>query len=89
MGKTISVVMCENGCIEIKLNGDVKITIDQQNRSISAEDIYKALEFVPGNQYTVESQNPSDTNGPVLRFFCDLLENIAEKVNAISDSPDN
>lgn len=86
MEKTIKVIMCDDKSIKITVNDEDKHIIEQQDRSISAATIYQIINFVPGDHYTVLPENESDVDNQVLEFFYELLHDITEKVNAISDS---
>lgn len=89
MDKTIILKMLPSKNINISIenaeNGN-SITITKDNRSIKADDIYRLIDFSRGDKYTVESQNETNVDASVLKFFEELLSDIVKKLNRIADS---
>ena len=83
MEKTIKLKMEKNKSLKIYINGKEKHLISRDNRSISADKIYEIMAFTIGDHFTIASECEDDTDKPVLDFFKDLFDKIAEKINAL------
>lgn len=86
MEKKIDLIMKENGDIEILCDKILKYTISHNDRQITATCIIDIFDFNLGNTYKINKQNPNNKDAPVLDFFTQLLTDIAQKVNSISNS---
>lgn len=85
MEKKIVLTMQSSKNIDIVLNGQDEITIGKDNRSIKADDIYNLLSYERGDIYFVESINESNVDVPVLQFFTELLRDIIDRLNRMSE----
>ncbi|MDR2569382.1 MAG: hypothetical protein LBD23_03660 [Oscillospiraceae bacterium] len=86
MEKVIKIIMCEDKSIKIMVNDEEKHIIQAQDRSISAESIYKIIGFSAGDRYTVSSENETEVDTQVLEFFVGLFNDVAGKINTIDVS---
>lgn len=86
MEKKIDLIMKENGDIEILCDAIPKHTILHNDRQITATRIIDIFDFNLGNTYKVTKQNSINKDTAVLDFFTQLLTDIAQKVNSISNS---
>lgn len=86
MEKNIDLIMKENGDIEILCDKTPKHTILHNDRQITATCIIDIFDFNLGNTYKINKQNPTNKDATVLDFFAQLLTEIAQKVNSISNS---
>lgn len=75
--------MCTDKSIKVLVNGEEKHKIEAENRSISAEAIYKMIGFSAGDHYIVSSENEANVDSQVLELFTGLLNDVANKVNAM------
>ena len=85
----IKLTMYKNKSLKISVNDEHKHTIEVQPRTISADVIFKIIDFKVEDHYSVISVNESGTDGEVLKFFVDLFKQISEKVNLISNNIDS
>ncbi|MDU2599701.1 hypothetical protein [Anaerococcus sp.] len=81
MDKIIKLEMNKNKDIEISVNGTKKITIKKDNRKIQANEIFELLSYSNGDNFKFEIVNDKDYDVPVLKFFCELLNEIVIKLN--------
>ena len=86
MDKKIVLKMLPSKDINVSIEGGKTITISKDNRSVKADDIYRLIDFSRGDKYSVESQNETNVDATVLKFFEELLSDIVKKLNRIADS---
>ena len=86
MDKKIVLKMLPSKDINVSIEGGNTITISKNNRSVKADDIYRLIDFSRGDKYSVESQNETNVDATVLKFFEELLSDIVKKLNRITDS---
>ena len=86
MDKKIVLKMLPSKDINVSIEGGNTITISKDNRSVKADDIYRLIDFSRGDKYSVESQNETNVDATVLKFFEELLSDIVKKLNRIEDS---
>ena len=86
MDKKIVLKMLPSKDINVSIEGGNTITISKDNRSVKADDIYRLINFSRGDKYSVESQNETNVDATVLKFFEELLSDIVKKLNRIADS---
>ncbi len=86
MDKKIVLKMLPSKDINVSIEGGNMITISKDNRSVKADDIYRLIDFSRGDKYSVESQNETNVDATVLKFFEELLSDIVKKLNRIADS---
>lgn len=86
MDKKIVLKMLPSKDINVSIEGGNTITISKDNRSVKADDIYRLIDFSRGDKYSVESQNETNVDATVLKFFEELLSDIVKKLNRIADS---
>lgn len=86
MEKRIVLTMQPSKDIAIVLNDQDGITIGNDNRSVKADDIYSLLDYKRGDIYTIKSINEFNKDGPVLQFFTQLLREITDRLNRMSES---
>jgi predicted HTH transcriptional regulator len=85
MEKVIKIVMNDDKSITIFLNGSLMKTIDNKDRSLSAQEVYEILDYKAGDKYNVESLNEKNIDQPVLTYFKELFEDICKRVNGLSE----
>ena len=81
MDKTIEVVMEENKDIILRCNGTESIIIKSNVRKIEAEDIFKLLDYLKGDTYSISNINEKGYDSQVVDFFSDLLKEITTKLS--------
>ena len=86
MDKKIVLKMLPSKDITVSIEDGNTITISKDNRNVKADDIYRLINFSRGDKYTVESQNETNVDATVLKFFEELLSDIVKKLNRIADS---
>ena len=86
MDKKIVLKMLPSKDINVSIEDGNTITIAKDNRSVKADDIYRLIDFSRGDKYTVNSQNETNVDTAVLKFFEELLSDIVKKLNRIADS---
>ena len=86
MDKKIVLKMLPSKDIIVSIEDGNTITISKDNRNVKADDIYRLINFSRGDKYTVESQNETNVDATVLKFFEELLSDIVKKLNRIADS---
>ena len=86
MDKKIVLKMLPSKDITVSIEDGNTITISKDNRSVKADDIYRLINFSRGDKYTIESQNETNVDATVLKFFEELLSDIVKKLNRIADS---
>ena len=86
MDKKIVLKMLPSKDINVSIEGGNTITISKDNRSVKADDIYRLIDFSRGDKYSVESQNETNVDAKVLKFFEELLSDIVKKINQRADS---
>ncbi len=89
MDKKIILRMLPSKDINVSIEDGNTITISKDNRSIKADDIYWLINFSRGDKYTVESQNETNVDVAVLKFFEELFSDIVKKLNRIADSDED
>jgi len=86
MEKTIKLIMEEDKDIKILVGGDLKYTIEEQDRKITAQEIYDLIEYEIGDKYNVETENKKQLDAPVLNYFKELIKDICERINDLNFS---
>ncbi|CAI3228763.1 hypothetical protein DWUX_979 [Desulfovibrio diazotrophicus] len=86
MDKTIKLTMTNAREIVITVNDEDKHIIKPEERVISADSIYRILDFADGDNYTVSLGNESGIDSQVLDFFAELFTDIVNKVNTLSSN---
>ncbi len=86
MDKKIVLKMLPSKDINVSIEGGNTITISKDNRSVKADDIYRLIDFSRGDKYTIESQNETNVDATVLKFFEELLSDIVKILNQRADS---
>lgn len=86
MDKKIVLKMLPSKDINVSIEDGNTITIAKDNRSVKADDIYRLIDFSRGDKYTVNSQNETNVDTAVLKFFEELISDIVKKLNRIADS---
>ena len=89
MDKKIVLKMLPSKDIIVSIEDGNTITISKDNRSVKADDIYRLIDFSRGDKYTVNSQNETNVDTAVLKFFEELLSDIVKKLNQIEDSDED
>jgi hypothetical protein len=89
MEKNIKLIMDESRTVKIAINKEEKYAIPENNRTISADKIYEILDFSKGDHYTVISENLKNFDEPVLKFFCELFNEIINKINSLEDTTED
>lgn len=80
--------MEENKDILIRVNNVLKLTIKEGNRKIQANDIYELLNYSNGDSISIEKVNEKEQDVSVLQFFCELLNDIVNKLKTEEDADD-
>lgn len=88
MEKVIKLIMKENKDIEIFVNSISTHTIRFGHREISAEKIVEIFSVSLGDICKVEKENSVNKDNKVLDMFADLFQEIANKINSISNTED-
>lgn len=88
MEKIIKCKMNDDKSISVLLNEVEKFKIGADNRSVKASDIYNLFEYAVGDTYTIISENSNRLDKPVLNFFTEVLNKIAEQINKIECNVD-
>lgn len=88
MEKVIKCKMNDDKSISILLDEVEKFKIGADNRSVKASDIYNLFEYAVGDTYTIISENSKRLDEPVLNFFTEVLNKIAEQINKIECNVD-
>ena len=83
MEKKIKLVIYENKNIEILVNDNSKFIIEENNRKISAQDIYDLINYKSSEQLIVTTDNEKNIDSNVLNFFKELLEDICKRINEL------
>ncbi|WP_196603066.1 hypothetical protein [Pectinatus frisingensis] len=83
MAKNIKLSMEADRDIKICVNGKIKYTVNHDNRSISAKDIYNILDYSVGDKYTISIENINDIDAAALEFFKDLFDEITKEINEL------
>lgn len=86
MENKIKLVMNDDKSINIFCNDDLKKTIKENDREISAEEIYDILDYKRGDSYNIITENEKVIDKPVLSFFQELFENISVRINDLNKS---
>lgn len=89
MEKKIVLTMLPSKDIEVAINEDVGMTIKKSNRTVEADAIYNLLGYEIGDKYEVESVNSQNLDAPVLQFFSDLICDITNRLNRMSENQNN
>jgi|GEM_PF-1779862 len=85
MEKNIKLIMDTEKEVKILINNEEKHIIYENDRTISADKIYELLNFSLGDHYTVNKENKSKIDEPVLNFFCELFNEIINKINSLDE----
>ena len=85
MDKRIVLKMLSSRDIIVSIGDEKPLIIPKENRSIKADDVYRLLNFSRGDKYEVESINEENADAPVLKFFEELITDIVNKLNRITD----
>lgn len=88
MNKIVKIEMEENKDILIRVNNVLKLTIKEGNRKIQANDIYELLNYSNGDSISIEKVNEKEQDVSVLQFFCELLNDIVNKLKTEEDADD-
>lgn len=83
MEKTIKLIMREDKNIEISLNNQTKQSIPENNRKISAQEVYNLLDFKPEDRFVIITENDTGKDKQVLLFFKELFGDICTKINEL------
>ena len=89
MEKKITLTMQSNKDIDVVLNDHDGMTIDKGNRTVRADVIYNLLGYERGDTYTVECVNEHNADAPVLQFFTELIKDITDRLNRLSEDQDD
>ena len=89
MEKKITLTMQSNKDIDVVLNNHDGMTIGKGNRTVKADAIYDLLGYERGDTYTVESVNEHNVDAPVLQFFTELIKDITDRLNRLSEDQDD
>ncbi|UAL08379.1 MAG: hypothetical protein KRP56_03810 [Candidatus Methanogranum gryphiswaldense] len=71
--------MKDDNSIDVIVDSVVKHTI-KEDMKINAKNILDILSFEVGDTYKITSTNNTGKNEDVVRFFCQLLEDIIAKI---------
>lgn len=82
MEKAIKLKMNQEKTISIFLNDQEKHIITDE-RSISADEIYRILCYEKGDVFTLQQDNAVGIDKDVLDFFLGLFEDIITRVNSL------
>ena len=88
MDKKITLKMLPSKNIIISVENGNSITISKEHRNVKADDIFELIDFSRGDKITVESENEKGVDIPVLKFFEELICDIAKKLNRIENTDD-
>lgn len=83
MNKVIKLVMNSDKNIDIFLSEQKKITIPSDDRKITAEDIFKIIEFKPGDEFDITLVNEHQLDEEVLVELEKLFQSIVDKLAKI------
>lgn len=86
MEKKIIVKMLSSKDIEVNVADSAKLIINKDNRTVKADDIYRLIDYSRGDTYSVDSINDENLDAPVHQFFYQLILDIVECLNRISES---
>ena len=89
MEKKIILTMHKSKDIDIVLDNDHHISIKKDNRSIKADAVYSLLSYEIGDTFIVESVNEPNLDEPVLQFFTELIRDITDYLNQLSEKKIN
>ena len=89
MEKKIVLTMLPSKDIDVALDETSRTTIRKGNRAISADAIYNLLGYENGDTFVVESVNDKNLNAPVLQFFTELIRDITNRLNRLSENRSN
>ena len=90
MENKIKLVMNIDKSIDIFINDNIKKTISENDREISAEEIYNLLAYKKGDIFNITTENENNVDEPVLSFFKELLDNICNRIiDLYTDENDN
>jgi hypothetical protein len=88
MEKKIILTMQPSKDIDVVVNEHSGLTIGKDDRTVKADDIYNLLAYERGDTYIVESVNDQNLDAPVLQFFEELIKDITDRLNQLSQSDD-
>ena len=89
MVKKIVLTMLPSRDIDVVLNNSNRIKIAKDNRSVKADAIYNLLEYERGDTFEVKSVNAQNLDAPVLQFFTELIQDVTDRLNRMSDDQSN
>ena len=89
MEKKIILTMQPSRDIDVVLNDHDRMTIGKGDRNVKADAIYNLLGYERGDTYTVESANEHNVDAPVLQFFTELITDITDRLNRLSENQDD
>ena len=86
MEKKIVLTMLPSKDIDVTLDENSRMTIKKDNRAVSADAIYNLLGYENGDTFVVESVNDKRLDTPVLQFFTELIRDITNRLNRLSEN---
>ena len=89
MEKIIKLVMDDNKSIAIYVNDDLKYTITENARELSAKGIYDLIDYKIGESLNVLTENVKRIDEPVLLFFKELFDDICNRINDMNLDKDD
>jgi len=84
MENKIKLVMKNQKSIKVFINGQLKKTINENEREISAEEIYNMLDYKRGDFYNITTENEEKIDEPVMSFFKELLDDICNRIKDLN-----
>lgn len=89
MEKKIVLTMLPSKDIDVVLNNSSRMIISKDDRTVKADAIYDFLGYERGDIFEVESVNAQNLDAPVLQFFTELINDITDRLNRLSDNQSN
>ena len=89
MEKKITLLMQASKDIDVAMNDSLVFSIPHENRYIKAEALFMLFSYSRGDKYTIKSINEKNLDAPVLVFFTNLIKDIADRLNRLSDDIDS
>lgn len=86
MVKKIVLTMLPSRDIDVVLNDSIRIIITKDDRAVKADAIYNFLKYERGDTFEVESVNAQNLDAPVLQFFTELIQDITDRLNRMSNN---
>ena len=84
MENKIKLVMNEDKSIEVFINDVPKHKILEDQREISAKEIYEIFNYKSGDSYNISIENSKEIDKPVLTYFFDLFKNINSRIEELN-----